>query len=211
MTAVDSTSILSRSEIQQVLADLKRRVYRRHKTVKSWSAFINLIVFRLSCCCGLRRQEIRGINLKDVLVESSKPIIVIRKEISKGRDGQRKARKVPLWWDAGTLADLKQYKATRKGSPEDPFVVGVRTGRLSLHAVNDRWRSAIRCLGPERVGQLSIHKGRHSFCSHYLFIGRSLAEVAAAAGHKNLSTTSLYAHLIEREDVGDGFSFKEKT
>jgi integrase len=202
---MDYTSILSREEIAQVLKDLRRRMMRECRTIRSKSAQINLVIFRLACCCGLRRKEIRGLDLKDVLVDSAKPCIRVRKAITKGREGQKRARIVPLWWDAGTLADLKQYKSTLVGQPDDPFVQGTRAGRLSLGAINLRWVSAIKCLGPERVKQLSIHKGRHSFCSHYLYVGRSLTEVAAAAGHRSISTTGLYAHLIEREGVWDGF------
>jgi site-specific recombinase XerD len=44
--------------------------------------------------------------------------------------------------------------------------------------------------------QLTIHHGRRSFCSHALAGGRSLAEVRDAAGQADISTTSVYMHVV---------------
>jgi site-specific recombinase XerD len=79
--------------------------------------------------------------------------------------------------------------------------------RLRTTIVADRWKTAIKVLGEERVRQLSIHCGRHSFCSHAMFMGRSVVEVRDAMGHTDVRTTSLYAHLLERQNVPDLFSF----
>jgi site-specific recombinase XerD len=66
-------------------------------------------------------------------------------------------------------------------------------------------------LGSERVAELTIHSGRHSFVSHALQGGRSILEVRGAAGHSSLSTTSIYAHLVDTDDgkVGNLFGFAE--
>jgi len=54
---------------------------------------------------------------------------------------------------------------------------------------------------------LTIHHGRHTFISHALAGGRTLAEVKAAAGHASLLTTSVYLHVVvdEMEEVGELF------
>ncbi|MBX3440863.1 MAG: site-specific integrase [Planctomyces sp.] len=72
-----------------------------------------------------------------------------------------------------------------------------------------RFKTAIRCLGPDRVKVLSIHCGRHSFVSHALAGGRTLAEIRDAAGHANVSTTSIYLHTVRNDDepVGTLFDF----
>ncbi len=214
---MDATKILTREEVAAVLKDLKRR--RRKVNAKQ-----NLVIFRLSCCCGLRVKEICGINLGDVLTAGGRPCVRIRKEITKGRhnvtaanpegEDKRKGRIVPLWWDQGTLDDLTAWKEFRLGqgaSLGDPFICSLYKARLGMRLrttiVADRWKTAIRVLGEERVRMLSIHCGRHSFCSHSLFAGRSVVEVRDAAGHKSVNTTSLYSHLIERESVPDVFDF----
>ncbi len=51
--------------------------------------------------------------------------------------------------------------------------------------------------------------GHHSFVSHALAGGRSLAEVRDAAGHANIATTSVYLHIAtdDGDEPGDLFDF----
>jgi len=80
---------------------------------------------------------------------------------------------------------------------------------LQRHAVRRRFLSACWVLGPARVRTLTIHHGRHTFISHALAGGRSLAEVRAAAGHANVAITSAYLHVVvdDEEVVGNLFQF----
>ncbi len=74
--------------------------------------------------------------------------------------------------------------------------------------VRDRFLTACRVLGKERLKGLTVHHGRHSFISHALAGGRSLAEVRDAAGHRNIATTSIYTHVAtDDSSVGDLFGF----
>ena len=154
-------------------------------------------------------------QLDDVRLESSRPHLRLRVGTTKGG----KARRVPLWWDAGTLADLAAWKTERldcRATGSDPFVVSTRAGRgrllLSRHNLRRRFRTACKALGLERLRMLTIHHGRHTFISHALAGGRSLAEVRDAAGHSNVSVTSCYLHIAvdEDADVGNLFGFQEK-
>jgi len=202
---VDPTKILSRRELAAVLADLTTRAPR------STNTWMNLILVRLACCCGLRVSEIAGLRISDVRVEPSRPHIRIRRGASKGG----RPRVVPLWWDAGTLADLKRWKEERirRGPAHDGYFVGslwnTRPGtRLSRHTLRRRFRTACKVLGRERLETLTIHHGRHTFISHALAGNRTLAEVRDAAGHANVSITSAYLHVaVEDDAVGELFRF----
>lgn len=201
---MNATQILSKSEVLLVLQDLHRRGRR------SANSRLNLIVFRLSCCCGLRVKEISGLNCGDVML-GSRPAIHIRKAITKGEAGRRKARIVPLWWDQGTRDDIARWLEYRQECGADaasPLLIGQSRGmrrRLTRSALQRRWRTAIRCLGAERVRQLHIHCGRHSFCSLSLAAGRNLIEVRDAAGHSNVATTSIYLHACGDRELPDVF------
>jgi len=198
--AADVTKILTRREMQAVLADLKRKAPRSKNTR------LNLIIFRLAACCGLRASEIAQLHLSDIRVEMPWPHIRIRVGASKGG----RSRRVPLWWDAGTLADLAAWRADRaaRGAKAgDPFVASLQTGREALmfsrHTLRKRFRTACRVLGAERLESLTIHHGRHTFISHALAGGRTLAEVRDAAGHSNVSITSGYLHVaVDDNEVG---------
>src|SRR5687768_8202824 len=99
--AVDRSRILTAAEIKTVLADLTRKARRSPMTRR------NLNIFRLATCCGLRASEIGGLTMANVRLGGDRPCIRIPKALGKGS----KARTVPLWWDAGTLADLRDWKA----------------------------------------------------------------------------------------------------
>ncbi len=77
---------------------------------------------------------------------------------------------------------------------------------FSRHTLRKRFRTACRILSPERLKTLTIHHERHTFISHALAGGRTLAEVRDAAGHSNVSITSGYLHVaVEDDGVGSLF------
>jgi integrase len=199
----DMTKILTRTELQAVLADLRRKAPRSKNTQ------LNLVIFRLSACCGLRASEIAQLQLDDVRVNTPRPHLRIRVGCSKGG----KSRRVPLWWDGGTLDDLAAWRADRAAvgaTGRDPFVASLRAGREALvfsrHTLRKKFRTACRVLGKERLKHLTIHHGRHTFISHALAGGRTLAEVRDAVGHSNVSITSGYLHIAV-EECGVGALF----
>ena len=201
---LDPTKILTRRELACVLAELKR------KAPRSANTRLNLILVRLGCCCGLRVSEIVRLRIADVRTNVSRPHLRIRRGAAKGG----RPRIVPLWWDAGTLADLSDWKSERlrrTADVEAPFVTSLRPGRsgkvFSRHTLRKRFRTGCKILGRERLETLTIHHGRHTFISHALAGGRTLAEVRDAAGHANVSITSTYLHVaVDDETVGDLFA-----
>ena len=203
---VDQTRLLTRRELATVLADLIP------KAARSANGQRNLVVVRLACCCGLRVSEIGALHLDDVVVDGPRPHLRLRRATTKGH----RARCIPLWWDAGTLADLAAWKAFRSSHGargNDPFVCSVQANRYGLalrrHALRRRFLSACKVLGLGRLRTLTIHHGRHTFISHALAGGRTLAEVRAAAGHANVAITSAYLHVAVDDDgmLGQLFQF----
>ena len=201
---IDAVKILTRRELACVLNDLARR------SPRSASLRMNLTIFRLGCCCGLRVSEIGALRLEDVCLGSARPHLRVRPEGAKGR----RARVVPLWWDAATLANIRAWRQEREeqgARPSDPFVCCLwpsRFGhRLIRHTIRERFRTACKSLGLERLRTLTIHHGRHTFISHALAGGRTLAEVKLAAGHSSLHTTSAYLHIAVDDDATPGTLF----
>lgn len=219
---IDATKILTRTEITKVLADLNRRAKR------SVNSRMNLVIFRLATCCGLRSSEISGLKLRDVGIGIERPYLYLPGTITKGK----KRRIVPLWWDTGTLEDISIWKVKREqqGANQDDYFVCTLSKsafgkRLKKSNIRHRFQVACRALGKDRlfIGQeqtktgrkynkhLTVHHGRHSFCSHALAGGRTLAEVRDAAGHSDISTTSIYLHVVsDGNEPGDIFDFDKK-
>jgi integrase len=212
MNALSASNILTQAEVLQVINYCRAR--RRRKNVRQ-----NEIVFRLAAFCGLRCSEICKLSLGDITVDGPRPAILVPKRISKGRV---RMRSVPLWWDQGNLEVLAAWLKQRKDAgagPADPVVCTVNEGlwlstgraltagkRIDRTMAARRWKAIIRCLGPGRVRQLSIHCGRHTFASHAIAAGRSIVEVQMALGHAGLSSTAVYAHLVERNNIPDLYS-----
>ena len=202
--SVDRTRILSRAEIAAVLADLKRLGRR------SVNARMNLALFRLTTCCGLRATEAATLRAGDVRCTVARPYLNLPRSATKGH----RARRVPLWWDAGTLHDLEAWRAERiaqGAGAADPFLCTLSKGsegnQLDRRHVRSRFRRACKVLGPERLQSLTTHDGRHTFISHALAGGRTLAEVRDAAGHASIATTSVYTHVAVDDDgeIGELF------
>jgi len=194
---LDESKILTRSELAAVLA------------IAPWSANQrrNRIIVRLACCCGLRVSEIAALRMDDVIIGVPRPHLRLRRETTKGK----RPRNVPLWWDAGTLAELGAWKAQREedgGGDPDPFVCSVQSNRrgesIQRAAICQRFLSACKVPGANRLRKLTIHRGRHTFISHALAGGRTLPEIRAAAGHTNIAVTSVYLHIAvdDQERVG---------
>jgi integrase/recombinase XerD len=190
--SVDRTRILTCSEMATVIAELKRK--RRSKNTRQ-----NLIVFRLSACCGLRVSEISAVRICDAETAGRHPHISIPATQAK----RCRPRTVPLWWDPATLADIEAWKAERIAAgaqPTDLLVCSqhkdTRGKLLSPGNLQHRWSVALKILGKDRAKRLSIHKGRHTFCSHALAAGRTILEVRTAAGHANIATTTLYVLAV---------------
>jgi len=202
---VDASQILLRRELALVLSALKKRADRLPNVQ------MNLAIVRLACCCGLRASEVGGLRIGDVKVGIDRPFLLIRAEHAKlGRP-----RRVPLWWDAGTLEDLTAWLERRRqqgAKGDDPFICSLQTATfgdpLNRHVLRRRFHTACRVLGWDRLRTLTIHHGRHTFISHALAGGRTLAEVKAAAGHASLLTTSVYLHVAVDEEAKVGRLFE---
>lgn len=206
---IDYTRILSMDEIKTVVKDLRR------KSRRSPNGGMNLAIFRLSCCAGLRRCEISGLDVQDVVVNTGKPYVMVKSTATKkNRFGVGHARKVPLWWDSGTLDDVSRWLEIRNqdgAARLDPFVCVRRQGasqgqQMSPVMISARWKTAVASLSSDRRARSTVHDGRHSFCSHSLAAGRSLIEVKKAAGHRSVIVTEIYLHNVDREGVVDVFA-----
>jgi integrase len=115
---LDESKILTRRELAAVLQAPARTANQRR----------NRIIVRLACCCGLRVSEIAALRMDDVIVGVPRPHLRLRRETTKGK----RPRNVPLWWDAGTLAELREWKAQRAADgagDHDPFVCSVQSNR----------------------------------------------------------------------------------
>jgi site-specific recombinase XerD len=135
--------------------------------------------------------EIESLNIEDIDFWSGTVRVV-----GKGN----RERIVPVGLQA--LEAVKTYLKDRheevgvsgKGKMEArPLFLNKFGGRLSTRAIHFFIEASARKAGINR--KVSPHALRHSFATHLLDHGCDLRSVQEMLGHKNLSTTQIYAHV----------------
>jgi integrase/recombinase XerD len=79
-----------------------------------------------------------------------------------------------------------------KQSPAKPLPDG--TAQRFFHRIRER-------AGLPHIG--GIHTLRHSFATHQLLAGMDLVRLKTVLGHKNLTTTMRYLHLVQTQEAYD--------
>ena len=181
--------VLSKGEIQKVLADLKVN--------EDWY----YPIFAVWLGTGLRNAELIGLTWDCVRLEDGE--LLISKTLR--RDGVAthrrlwsgtktgKSRVVPLREDLVVL--LQEHKVQMAGLGLDTrtgmvFVTPMTKGHLYDSGLERVWKRSQRRVGivPRR-----LYAQRHSFLSHALALGNSPADLAAVAGHRTEELLKTYA------------------
>ena len=176
--------ILSRAEVRQILAGVRRPRYR--------------VCLATIYSCGLRLQE--GTNLRVADIDSARLMIHVRH--GKGA----KDRYVPL--PERTLQLLRQYWKQHRNpvllfpaEGRDHIKLSQATEPMSKSSVQQAFRAALK---QSRINKrASVHTLRHSWATHLLEAGVNLRLIQEWLGHSSPATTSVYTHLtVKAEQLG---------
>jgi len=144
-------------------------------------------LFELAYSCGLRAEEIVGLDCADVDFDSE-----TLRTTGKGR----KTRVLPIGEPAQRA--LSRYVEvarpaleTRSGEPA--LFISKSGRRLSPSDVRRRLEKWIR--EAAIAGRVSPHTLRHSFATHLLEGGADLRSIQELLGHSSLSTTQIYTRV----------------
>jgi integrase len=105
----------------------------------------------------------------------------------------------------GTFLENKGYEAWQYVFPSDNLSVDPRTGVVRRHHIGQQilqraMRDAVRKTGIAKAA--SVHTLRHSFATHLLQAGYDIRTVQDLLGHKDVSTTMVYTHVLKRGPHG---------
>ncbi|MBM3469148.1 MAG: DUF4102 domain-containing protein [Alphaproteobacteria bacterium] len=151
-------------------------VLKAQDSVKVTSPY-SLAAIRMLMYTGCRLSEILTLKWEDVF---------LREGYIHLKDSKTGEKRIPLNESAKTvLASLSQEKG-------NPYIfVGSKPGTC-LVTLQDAW-SKIRSLA--NLEDVRIHDLRHTFASLAIKQGVDLYTVSKLLGHKNIATTTRYAHL----------------
>jgi len=144
-------------------------------------------LFELAYSCGLRAEEIVGIDVADVDFDS---------ETLRATGKGSKTRVLPIGEPAQRA--LRRYLEVARpaldGAREEPALFISKSGRrLSPSDVRRRLEKWIR--EAAIAGRVSPHTLRHSFATHLLEGGADLRSIQELLGHASVSTTQIYTRV----------------
>jgi integron integrase len=207
--------VLSRPEVRQLLQSLEG-IYRTMTMLLYGSGL------RVNECVQLRVMDVelerRQIVVRRGKGEKDRVTLVpenVRKELERQLNVVRKKHRQDLEQGAGWVLlpealDKKYPQAGRELAwqwlfPGQRIHLEKETGkrwRYHLHhsaLQREVKMAALKAQIPKRV---SCHVLRHSFATHLLESGYDIRTIQELMGHKNVNTTMIYTHVLERGPLG---------
>ena len=135
--------------------------------------------FLFSCLTGLRRSDILRLRWGDVFTQGDYTRIIFRQKKTKGQE----------YLD---ITDQAAALMGERGDPADFVFEDIHSPTCTNRAVQE-WvlRAGIN-------KKITFHCGRHTFATMMLDIGTDIYTVSKLLGHKELSTTQIYAKVLDK-------------
>ncbi len=165
----------------------KKRLLKELKGRTDFSALRDRAMIEVLLGTGIRLGELAGLDMDDIDLDAKH--LRVR---AKGNVPQVKFIKT----DLRTL--LRRYLAERRrhGRPEmEALFLSNRDGRLCQRQIANRLAHWLRKAGIEK--ELTPHGLRHTFATHLYGATNDLLVVQRALGHRDVSTTQIYTHLVD--------------
>lgn len=150
----------------------------------------NLILFHLLLFCGLRKEEVMLLQVRDIDLE--RKMLTIRSETSKSG----KARQLPI--HSTTLMHLKDYLKERK-QYTTPYIIvsNSRDDKLSY----DGLKHLINKIRISSGVPFHLHQFRHTFAVNFLRATNNIFKLKDLLGHADIRVTTLYLRCLPPEEM----------
>ena len=175
----EDKQFLKKEEVEKILTAILSH---------SFSLFIlkrNLVIFHLLLFCGLRREELLLLQVRDLDFE--KRLLTVRSETSK----VKRTRYIPM--HSQLVMYLKDYLKVRRDRHTPYLLVSSnRDDRLS----HDGLKHLVHVLQKSSGVQFHLHQFRHTFAVNFLKSSNNVAKLKQLLGHKDISMTMQYLRCL---------------
>lgn len=180
----DDIKYLKKEEIEKIFA----AIY-----VHSNSIFLlkrNLVIFYILLFCGLRREELILLQIRDLDFE--RRMLTIRASTSKSRS----TRYVPL--HSIVIRHLKDYLNERR-KYTTPYLIAssIKDDRFTF----DGLEYLIITLRKHSGIRFHPHQFRHTFAANFLMSSNNLVKLKHLLGHKSIITTAIYLRCLPTDKM----------
>lgn len=137
--------------------------------------------FLFSCFTGLRKSDILELKWEDIIKENTKSYI------------NKKIKKTQRWLKIPLSSQAQQWLPPRPHPAQGLVFNNLAHAALPKNLKN--WLSQIKSLKKD----ITFHVARHTFATLELSLGASLYTVSCLLGHKSITTTQIYAKVVDKD------------
>lgn len=150
----------------------------------------NIAMFYLLLFCGLRREELLLLQVRDLDFENK--LLTVRSETSK----VKRTRYIPL--HSQLILYLKDYLKVRNDRNTQYLLVSSnRDDRLS----HDGLKHLVHVLRERSGVRFHLHQFRHTFAVNFLKSSNNIAKLKQLLGHKDISMTMQYLRCLPPNEM----------
>ena len=177
---------LTANQIKEILKGIDRETLQGKRDY----ALISLLV-----TCGLRTIEVVRANKEDLQALGENTVLYIQ---GKGREDKAEYVKVPQ----PTEKAIREYlKARGKIEDNEPLFASLsnnsKGGRMTTRAIRGIVKESFLKAGYDS-NRLTTHSLRHTAVTLSLLAGKDITEVQEFARHRNIATTMIYNHALDK-------------
>lgn len=181
----EDRKFLTKTEIEKIIT----AIYTHHSN----NILIlkrNLVIFYILLFCGLRREELMQLQVRDLDFE--KKLLIVRAETSK----VARERQIPL--HSTVIFHLKDYLNSRKKYTTSYLIVSAeRDHKLTLEGVKHIIQKLRRFSGIS----FHLHQFRHTFAVNFLKSSNNIAKLKQLLGHKSIAMTLTYLRCLPADEL----------